>query len=49
MKKSFIAKFETKFNGVRIESYYTNNKLWDMNYYTAINPTILKATNNKSK
>ncbi len=29
-----------EFNGVRIESYYANNKLWDMNYYTAVNPTL---------
>lgn len=36
-----------EFNGVRIESYYANNKLWDMNYYTALNPII--ETNHKTK
>ena len=36
-----------EFNGVRIESYYANNKLWDMNYYTAVNPTL--GDNTKSR
>lgn len=29
-----------EFNGIRIESYYANNRLWDMSYYTAVNPII---------
>lgn len=29
-----------EFNGIRIESYYANNELWDMSYYTVVNPTI---------
>lgn len=27
-----------EFNGSRIESYYINGKLWDMNFYTKVNP-----------
>ena len=38
-----------EFNGIRIESYYANNKLWDMNYYTAINPMLEEINNHKSK
>jgi len=26
------------FNGTRIESYYINGKLWDMHYFTKVNP-----------
>ena len=36
-----------EFNGVRIESYYANNKLWDMNYYTAVNPTLGDSTKSR--
>lgn len=36
-----------EFNGIRIESYYANNKLWNMNYYTAVNPTL--GDNTKSR
>ena len=28
------------FNGTRIESYYINGKLWDMHYFTNVNPNI---------
>ena len=38
-----------EFNGVRIESYYANNKLWDMNYYTAVNPELNDINNYKAK
>lgn len=31
------------FNGTRLESYYINGKLWDMNYYTKTNESIEKA------
>lgn len=36
-----------EFNGIRIKSYYANNKIWDMNYYTAINPEITKIGKSK--
>lgn len=30
----------SQFNGIRLESYYINGKLWNMNYYTKINDKI---------
>ena len=38
-----------EFNGVRIESYYANNRLWNMNYYTVVNPLVENFNNYKSK
>lgn len=30
-----------EFNGSRIDCYYINGKLWDMNFYTKVNPEIV--------
>lgn len=32
----------SQFNGRRLESYYTNGRLWDMNIYTKLNPRVEK-------
>ena len=34
-------------NGIRLESYYINGKLWDMNLYSKINNTIDEGNNGK--
>ena len=34
-------------NGVRLESYYINGKLWNMNFYTKINDMIGESSNGK--
>jgi len=33
------------FNGVRVGSYYINGKLWDMKFFTKVNPIIEKKKN----
>ena len=37
------------YNGVRLESYYINGKLWDINYFTRINPKIIESLNKNNK
>ena len=36
-------------NGIRLDSYYINGKLWDMSYYTKTNDTISKSENGRHK
>lgn len=33
-------------NGIRLESYYVNGKLWNMNFYSRVNDNISKIDNN---
>lgn len=36
-----------EFNGIRLESYYINGKLWNMNFYTKTNELIDKGTSER--
>ena len=36
-------------NGIRLDSYYINGRLWDMSYYTKTNDIINKSKNGKHK
>lgn len=36
-----------KLNGIRVDAYYINGKLWDMNFYTKINKVIDEIENGK--
>ena len=29
-----------EFNGTRIDSYFINGRLWDMNFYSKVNPEL---------